>query len=94
MAEPIKDNEAVYDAEIAPLMTQLIDICKRVNIPLLASFQLTGDEDEAGPLLCTTALIPPRGTPGLVNYMHDACDLLTQKPWIFGMTTISKKGGN
>lgn len=32
------DLEAVYDTEIAPLMTQIIEICKKHGMPMLASF--------------------------------------------------------
>ena len=90
MAEPIKDNEAVYDAEIAPLMDQIIAVCKRAGIPILASFQLTSnDEDGDGAMLCTTSIIPPRGTPGLAECLHDACDDLMREPLAFGVM-ISK----
>jgi hypothetical protein len=87
MAEPIKDNEAVYDAEIAPLMDQIIAVCKREHIPLLASFQLTGNEDEQGSLLCTTALLPPRETPGFAIRLDDAYYVIIQKPVSFGIIT-------
>lgn len=91
MAEPINDNEAVYDTEIAPLMEQIIAVCKRANIPLLASFQLTNGDDEEGALLCTTAILPPRATPGFVKRMDDAYYIIMQKPVGFGMMTITGK---
>ena len=48
-------KEQVYDAKIFPLMAQIIEICKRAKIPMVANFQLSlpGEED----LRCTTALI-------------------------------------
>lgn len=51
------DLEAVYDAEIAPLMTQIIAICQRHNMPMLASFmyQHHHGEDERESY-CTTSL--------------------------------------
>jgi len=54
------DAEAVYDAEIFPLMNQIIDICKRHKIPMLCTFQYCDDTrpDNAG--FCTSA-IPFRG---------------------------------
>jgi hypothetical protein len=59
-SEPTWDLEAVYDAEISPLMTQIIAICKRVGLPMVASFQYANREDEA---LCTTALpLRPAGS--------------------------------
>lgn len=46
----MEDKEAIYDDQIAPLMTQLIEICRREGVPMFASFQY-GD---AG--FCTSAL--------------------------------------
>lgn len=37
-------KEAVYDSEISPLMKQIIAICKREKIGLLACFSIGGDE--------------------------------------------------
>lgn len=48
------DLEAVYDAEIAPLMMQIIDICKRHRLPMFATFIFRDTEEKAG--LCTSAL--------------------------------------
>ena len=47
---PIKDNEAIYDAEIAPLMTKIIEICDAHGIPMVASFEYAPE------MLCTSAL--------------------------------------
>jgi hypothetical protein len=49
------DLEAVYDAELAPLMTQIIEICKRHKMPMIASFAYAC-EDADNVRLCTTAL--------------------------------------
>ena len=51
------DLEAVYDQEISPLMTRLIEICKVNNIPMLASFLYARAEDGED-FFCTTALVP------------------------------------
>jgi len=61
-------REEIYDAEISPLMTQIIAVCKEHDIPLLFSCQLNDDrvgdsdsdgEGEAlGPFFCTTRLLP------------------------------------
>lgn len=48
-------KEEVYDAEIFPLMKQVIEICKREKIAVLANFQLSGKGEED--LRCTTALL-------------------------------------
>lgn len=47
-------RETIYDAEISPLMTQIIAIAKRAGIPMYASFVL----DDG--LFCTTHIAPPR----------------------------------
>lgn len=44
--------EDVYDEEVSPLMTQIIAICKRANIPFHAGFALDDD------LACTTHIDP------------------------------------
>jgi len=51
------DLESVYDEQIAPLMTQIIDICKRHKMPMLASFMYQhhhGEEELES--YCTTSL--------------------------------------
>ena len=45
------DLEDVYDEKIAPLMDQIIAVCKEHKLPMVASFQYMGDD------LCTTALL-------------------------------------
>ena len=57
------DLEAVYDSEISPLMRQVIAICKRVNMPMLATFCYGRGRDADDPDktdYCTTVL--PRGS--------------------------------
>ncbi len=49
------ERETVYDAEVAPLMEQIVDICKRNDIPMVASFEL--DMDGATPRYCSTAMM-------------------------------------
>jgi hypothetical protein len=49
------DSESVYDEQIAPLMTQIIDICREHRIPMLATFQYGADAGEGG-RFCTTAI--------------------------------------
>jgi hypothetical protein len=52
------DLEAVYDAEIAPLMTQIIEICHKHKLPMFATFLCMNDPDESGDdLVCTTSLL-------------------------------------
>ena len=54
---PIKDNEAIYDAEIAPLMTKIIEICDAHGIPMVASFEYAPE------MLCTSALTTVASSP-------------------------------
>jgi hypothetical protein len=49
------DKEAIHDEQIAPLMTQIIAICKEHNIPMVAQFQYQ-DTEESGPGYVTTTL--------------------------------------
>lgn len=52
------DLEKIYDEQVAPLMAQVIEIAKKHDMPFVASFQLTDDQDEDGPLMCTSANLP------------------------------------
>jgi len=42
MAETF-DKEAIYDEQIAPLMSQIIAVCKEHGIPVVAQFQYAED---------------------------------------------------
>ena len=48
----MENKEKVYDEQIAPLMAQIIEICKREEIPMFADFQYA-DLD-----YCTTFIYP------------------------------------
>jgi hypothetical protein len=50
-------KEAIYDAEIQSLMTQVIAVCMRAKISLVADFYL-GDESDRD-LHCTTVINGP-----------------------------------
>jgi hypothetical protein len=52
--EILFDKESVYDNEISPLMKQIIEICKRENIPMAFNFAIKDDGEEEGWLYCTT----------------------------------------
>jgi len=49
------DLESVYDDEIAPLMTQILAICKRERLPMFASFAYHFDHED-GHSFCTSHL--------------------------------------
>ena len=44
-------KEKVYDERIAPLMAQILEICREAKIAMLADFMLDGE------LRCTSALL-------------------------------------
>jgi len=49
------DLEAVYDDEIAPLMTQIIAICKAHKLPMFTTFVYRAEGQDSADL-CTTNL--------------------------------------
>lgn len=44
-APEVFDLEAVYDEQIAPLMSQIIAVCKAHRLPMIASFNYRSTED-------------------------------------------------
>lgn len=52
----VKDNEAIYDEQIDPLMMRIIDICKDHQIPMFATFQYVESEDGGMAGFCTTRI--------------------------------------
>ncbi|WP_020615766.1 hypothetical protein [Paenibacillus daejeonensis] len=58
------DKESIYDEQIAPLMKQIIEICKREELPMVAQFYLKqqhpDDDVENAAMYCTTTIIPSR----------------------------------
>ncbi len=52
------DKEQVYDNELAPLVTRVIQVCRDNDIPMVASFCYRVSDDVED--VCTTA-IPQRG---------------------------------
>ena len=53
------DLESFHDSEIAPRMQEIIDLCKSVGLPMVASFALRNRE---GVARLSTTYIP--GVPG------------------------------
>lgn len=94
MTEPLFDLEDVYDEEIAPLMTRIIDICKAHNMPMLASFMYGRDEGD-DPKLCTTALLSgPFSARDIPSCLTNACDGIYSGRRVPMMrTTLTKADG-
>ncbi|MDF2790461.1 MAG: hypothetical protein K0S80_3562 [Neobacillus sp.] len=72
------DKEEIYDNKISPLMKQIIEICKREEIPMAASFFIKEelqDEEfyEGQPMYCSTVLAFKGKTEG-----HDQIKFLSE----------------
>lgn len=51
------NKEAVHDSQITPLMEQIIAICKKHKIPMLATFNYARLAKDGGTdMMCTTCL--------------------------------------
>ena len=48
------NKEQIYDSKIAPLMEQIINICKEHKIGMFATYEIPNEED--ADLKCTTIL--------------------------------------
>ena len=51
-------REDIYNTQINPLMTRIIELCKEHDIPMVASFQLDDDRDPDGVEFKCTTLLP------------------------------------
>lgn len=51
------DRERVYDEEIAPLMTKIIEACGRAQIPFAAQFSIGPAPDGNPSWLCTSMMV-------------------------------------
>ncbi len=82
-------KEDAYDNEISPLMAQIIAICNREKIAVLATFQLTPDDVEGGGLACTTALLTDEYEPSAAQLK--ALDIVNPPPPVFAAFTITTR---
>ncbi len=57
-------REDAYDTHVYPLMAQVLEICKRHEIPMFATFRCDDGDDE-DPLWCTSKL--PGDTSGKID---------------------------
>lgn len=79
----VKDNERVYDEQIAPLMKQIIEICKKHEMPMFASFVYAPDN------FCTTNLPGPKEDEAS-RKLHRCCEIVYSGPSLMAIT-ISKE---
>ena len=80
-----KNKEEIYDAQISPLMTQIIAICKEHKIAAVASFAIPIPEDDG--LCCTTVLLSEDMDPP--EQFLKARDALYEKLPFFAITVTS-----
>jgi hypothetical protein len=59
MSDNYHRTERVYDEEMAPLVSRLVEIAERENMPLFVSAAMTFPNGEVG--MCTTALVDLKG---------------------------------
>jgi hypothetical protein len=76
------DKEKVYDEEIAPLMSKIIEICKRENLAMASQFYLQEEFEDAeyeGPMYCTTVICPEGDTEGHDQIKHVAGAMIRKR---------------
>ena len=80
-------KEAAYDERIAPLMEQIIAVCKEAKINMAAQFVLDMNDDEGTPLRCSTVLpVDKDDEPGHAHIMDLRKLMYPQPPLMLAMT--------
>jgi hypothetical protein len=69
------DLEKVYDEQVAPLMAQVIQICRDNELPFVADFLYKNDEED-GEQYCTSTFIPAAKTHGKSEHMEALWDVV------------------
>lgn len=64
MTDDTFDLESIYNDQIAPLMDQIIAICKTHKMPIAATFEYATDNH------CTTAIGFDRASPRMLEIMN------------------------
>ena len=82
------NKEQVYDAQINPLMTQIIAICREHKIAMLCSFSLDLEEG----LKCTTALLHDDFEPP--DELREATNLVYKPKMPPLLVTVEHKDGS
>lgn len=86
------DLEAVYDAEIAPLMDRIIAICKQHKLPMLADFYYKQSPEE-GDSHCTTLLhFDERPMPAKMAHASDLLEPAQRAPML--QITVTEVDGS
>jgi hypothetical protein len=84
------NKEQIYDAHIAPLMSQILAICKEHKIAMLASFAIPSDYDDD--LCCSSALTTDEYDPPDAFRRAVACLYQPQPPPMH--LTVRDEDGN
>lgn len=72
----IADNEEIYDEQIAPLMAQILDICKAHSIPMVAAFEYAPED------LCASFILPK----GAAEQLERAARIVSPGPSLMAFT--------
>jgi len=96
--EIMYDKESIYDEQISPLMTQIIEICKKEDVPMALQFYLKEEDGEnKEPLYCTTFLVPAKAemNPDVYDHLIKVCETMKYgsngKPFCMAMTITKKE---
>jgi hypothetical protein len=91
------DKESVYDEEIAPLMKQILEICKREKIPMAVQYYLKEFREDAGfeglPMYCTSVIVFEGKTDGddQIRFVNESMKYGRQgKPWVMAATITTR----
>jgi hypothetical protein len=83
------DKEAVYDEKIAPLMKEIIKVCKEEGIPMLADFYLASPDmtpEEHDDMHCITYIPTEDNTPEHFPDIKSRLYNRGEKPWAMAVT--------
>jgi hypothetical protein len=84
-------KETIYDAEISPLMGQIIAICKQHKINMAATFSLDFDQGLDETLFCTTILPVDRADTDGYQAMQECRRVMELPASVYAMTITTMK---
>jgi hypothetical protein len=79
------NKEAIYDEKIAPLMHEILQICKAEELPMIATFYLKsedGSEQDEGPMYCTSNILPKDNSPEHFYKLSELARCPQGKPYV------------
>jgi hypothetical protein len=86
------DKESVYDEKIAPLMHEIIKVCKAEGIPMLADFYLKSSDmtpEEQDDMHCITYIPVEGNIPGHFPDIKSRLYNRGEKVWAAAITVTS-----